>query len=132
MSRQSKKHNTWQDHYSRKAKKDQFPARSVYKLEEIQQKYHLLKKGDRVLDLGCAPGSWLLFAARAVGSSGHVVGVDLDPVTITLPTNASVYTGDINDICESDEAPLAQTMRQSMGDGFQVILSDMAADTTGN
>ncbi|RLC10884.1 MAG: RlmE family RNA methyltransferase, partial [Deltaproteobacteria bacterium] len=54
------KKNRWEDHYSRKAKKEKFPARSVYKLQEIQRKNRLIKKRDKVLDLGCSPGSWLL------------------------------------------------------------------------
>lgn len=133
MAKQRKKHNPWEDHYSRKARKDRFPARSVYKLEEIQEKYHLLKKGDRVLDLGCAPGSWLLYAAKAVGSGGHVTGIDLNPVTINLPAHVSVHTGDIHHICEAGDTPLIdQAMDQSIGDGFQVVLSDMASATTGN
>ena len=58
MKRPNPKAKRWQDHYTRRAKKENFPARSVYKLEEIQRKYHLIKAGDAVLDLGCAPGSW--------------------------------------------------------------------------
>ena len=53
----SSKKKPWQDHYSRQAKKERFPARSVYKLEEIQKKHRPIKKGDKVLDLGC-PGPW--------------------------------------------------------------------------
>ncbi|HHE75338.1 MAG TPA: RlmE family RNA methyltransferase, partial [Desulfobacteraceae bacterium] len=63
MKRKTSKRNTWQDHYSRKAQKEKYPARSVYKLQEIQKKYRLIRKGDRVLDLGCSPGSWLVYAA---------------------------------------------------------------------
>ncbi|MDH3393753.1 MAG: RlmE family RNA methyltransferase, partial [Desulfobulbaceae bacterium] len=66
-----------QDHYFKKAKKEGYPARSVYKLEEAQQKYRLLKKGDKVLDLGCHPGSWSLYAAKVVGVQGLVVSIDL-------------------------------------------------------
>ncbi len=65
------------DYYSKKAKKDKYPARSVYKLEEVQQRYKFLKKGDSVLDLGCYPGSWSLYASEVVGPKGIVVGVDL-------------------------------------------------------
>ena len=74
MKRSNPKAKQWQDHYTRRAKKENFPARSVYKLEEIQQKYHLIKTGDAVLDLGCAPGSWLLYAARLAGERGRVWG----------------------------------------------------------
>lgn len=116
--------NRWQDHYARKAQKENFAARSVYKLEEIQKKHGLIKKGDRVLDLGCAPGSWLQFAARQTGPQGRVVGVDLTPVTIALPPHVQVITGDIYE--------LGPQAAQTLGSGFQVVLSDMAPSTTGH
>ncbi len=118
------KKNRWQDHYSRKAQKEKFAARSVYKLAEIQQKHRLIRKGDRVLDLGCAPGSWLQFAAQQTGKGGQVVGVDLKPVTIGLPETVQVITGDINTLFDEDDHRLAIR--------FKVVLSDMAPATTGN
>ena len=65
------------DHYFDKAKKENFAARSIYKLEEIDQKQRILRKGDRVLDLGCFPGSWLQYISKKVGPSGSVLGVRL-------------------------------------------------------
>jgi 23S rRNA (uridine2552-2'-O)-methyltransferase len=124
MAPKGKKKNTWQDHYTRKAKKDKYPARSVYKLEEIQQKFKLIRSGRRVLDLGCAPGSWLQYAARLVGTRGQVVGVDLKPVSGKIPANAVVYTGDIFD----EDAGFWN----ELVDPFDLILSDMAPNTTGN
>ena len=93
MRRPPKKSGQWEDHYTRQAKKARFPARSVYKLQEIQRRYRVIGKGDRVLDLGCSPGSWLMYAAKLVGSGGQVVGVDLKPVKSTLPSNVRVLTG---------------------------------------
>ena len=124
MRRAKKKRNGWQDHYSRRAKKESFPARSVYKLQEIQRKYNLIKTGDKVLDLGCAPGSWLLFAAKLTGAGGRVVGIDLQPVAIEMPSNARVYTADILSI--NDE------FFRSEGQDFNVVISDMAPATSGN
>ena len=118
------KHKGWQDHYSTKAKKENFPARSVYKLKEIQQKYNLIKKGDRVLDLGCSPGSWLIYAADLTGKKGRVIGVDLKPLSVKIPSNAKVYTADIFSI--DDE------FYDLTGKDFNIILSDMAPATTGN
>jgi 23S rRNA (uridine2552-2'-O)-methyltransferase len=118
------KKNRWQDHYSRKAQKEKFAARSVYKLAEIQQKHHLIRKGDRVLDLGCAPGSWLQYAAQQIGPGGQVVGVDLKPVTIHLPDTVQVITGDIDALFQKGDERLEA--------GFKVVLSDMAPATTGN
>lgn len=116
--------NQWQDHYTRQAKKERFPARSVYKLQEIQKKYNLIKKGDTVLDLGCAPGSWLLYAAGLTGNTGRVIGIDLVPVTINVPSHVTFYTGDI--LLMDDD------FFQSLERGFNVVISDMAPSTTGN
>jgi 23S rRNA (uridine2552-2'-O)-methyltransferase len=119
-----KQKNTWSDHYTRKAKKEQFPARSVYKLQEIQQKFKLMRPGHRVLDLGCAPGSWLLYAAKLVGDKGQVVGIDLKPVGGKLPANVVVHTGDVFD----EDAGFWSRMEGT----FDLVLSDMAPNTTGN
>ena len=116
--------NRWADHYTRKARKEDYPARSVYKLQEIQEKTQLLRKGDRVLDLGCSPGSWLLYAAKVVGEGGRVAGVDLKPVTTALPPNARAYIGDLTNL---DDA-----LGEVLGTGYNAVLSDMAPDTTGN
>ena len=59
-----KLHYSKTDSYTKKAKQEKYPARSVYKLEEIDKKYRLIKKSDKVLDLGCAPGSWLIYIAK--------------------------------------------------------------------
>jgi 23S rRNA (uridine2552-2'-O)-methyltransferase len=122
--RSAARHKTWQDHYTRQAKKDHYPARSVYKLQEIQKKFNLIQKGHRVLDLGCAPGSWLLYAAQLTGPTGCVVGVDLGPVSLRLPGHARALVGDILSL----EEPVIQEMA---GAGFHVVLSDMAPATTG-
>ena len=121
MKRGSAKHKPWQDHYSRRAKKDRFPARSVYKLSEIQKKYRLINKGYRVLDLGCFPGSWLLYAAELTGDKGQVVGIDLKPVTIQVATNIKTIAVDVHEL-----DPVA------LGNDFNVVLSDMAPATTGH
>src|SRR5437016_14206834 len=82
------------DRFFQKAKKEGLRARSAYKLEEIQQRFRLLRPGDRVLDLGAAPGGFLQIAARAVGPRGFVLGVDLEeiaalpPPVVTWPADA--------------------------------------------
>jgi 23S rRNA (uridine2552-2'-O)-methyltransferase len=121
MKRSAAKGNKWQDHYSQRAKKERYPARSVYKLQEIQKKYHLIKKGYKVLDLGCFPGSWLLYAGQQTGSSGVVVGIDLKPVTIHIPSHVKMLTADV-----------LKLHADSLGKDFNVVLSDMAPATTGN
>lgn len=77
-----------------------------------------------MLDLGCAPGSWLQFAAQQTGPGGQVVGVDLKPVTIRLPDTVQVITGDIGALFQEGD--------ERLEDGFKVVLSDMAPATTGN
>jgi 23S rRNA (uridine2552-2'-O)-methyltransferase len=124
MKRTNRKKNPWADHYTRQAQKDNFAARSVYKLQEIQKKHRILSRGARILDLGCAPGSWLQFAAQKAGTGGRLVGIDLTPVTIRLPDNVTVITGDVADL-EGHLAKLGQTR-------FDVVLSDMAPGTSGN
>lgn len=124
MKRGTAKHNRWEDHYSRRAKKERFPARSVFKLQEIQSKHHLIKKGDKVLDLGCAPGSWLLYAANLTGNKGQVVGIDLKPVSEKVPPHVRIYNGDI--------LTLDDRFFESLGKDFNVVVSDMSPATTGN
>jgi 23S rRNA (uridine2552-2'-O)-methyltransferase len=113
----------WHDSFTARAKKEGFPARSVYKLQEIQKGHHILKKGARVLDLGCAPGSWLLYASKIVGPKGWVVGIDLVPLVITLPANATFYQG--------DALHMQRLLPTEHSGPFDVVLSDMAPSTTG-
>lgn len=122
MKRPIQKSNQWEDHYTRRARKENFPARSVYKLEEIQNKFRLIQPTDKVLDLGCAPGSWLMCAARL--TRGQVTGIDIKPVTQALPGHVRVIAGDATAV---DEAFL-----QTVGSDYDVVLSDMAPSTTGN
>ena len=123
MKRARQTANPWADHYTRKAKKDKFPARSAYKLQEMQRKFRLIQRCDRVLDLGCAPGSWLKYTAEQVGNKGQVVGVDLKPVSISLPSHVRVLTGDV--------FKMADELTPKRGGGYNLVISDMAPDTTG-
>ena len=94
MKRSNRKANPWEDHYTRKARQEHYPARSVYKLKEIQSKFRIIQRGDRILDLGCAPGSWLLYAASVTGEKGRVLGIDLTPVSPPLPAHVSTIAGE--------------------------------------
>jgi 23S rRNA (uridine2552-2'-O)-methyltransferase len=111
------------DVYFRQAKREGFAARAVYKLEELDARHRLLRPGMRVLDLGCAPGSWLQYIAGRVGPHGHVVGVDLTPVTVALPDPVRVVTG--------DAFALPPEALSEDGRPFDAILSDMAPATSG-
>lgn len=114
----------FRDHYFHKAKREQFLARAVYKLQEIQNKYKLLKVGDRVLDLGAAPGSWLQLAGRIVGPAGLVVGVDLKAFGHAFPKHVVTIQRDIM------EAGFQEELVREYAP-FDVILSDMAPSTSG-
>jgi 23S rRNA (uridine2552-2'-O)-methyltransferase len=110
------------DHYTQKAKAEHYPARSVYKLEEADVRYGLLKPGRKVLDLGCSPGSWTLYAAAKVEPGGLVVGLDLNEPETDWPANARFVKADV---LQTDPATLAPE------GPFDVVLSDMAPRTTG-
>ena len=112
------------DHYARRAKREGFAARSVYKLEEIDRKHRLFRRGMRVLDLGCAPGSWLKYAADRVGSKGGVVGIDRRAVENYGP-HVKTLVGDIFETDPNDLSRLA-------GGPFDLVMSDMAPDTCGD
>lgn len=117
-----------QDHYFKRAKKEGYPARSVYKLEEAQQKHFFLKKGDRILDLGCQPGSWSMYAAKVVGPAGLVVAVDLHRGKgINMSGGARIH------VVQSDI--MADTVLAVIGkfsERFSAVISDMAPHTSGN
>lgn len=100
-----------------------YPARSVFKLQEIHEKYKLFRPGSKVLDLGCCPGSWTLYAAKQVGEKGLVLGLDISPKPETLfPPNVKIMQQDV----------LQWDFRQPfLRNLFDCVLSDMAPDTTG-
>jgi len=116
------------DYYSKKAKKDKYPARSIYKLEEVQQKHRILRRGDSVLDLGCYPGSWSLYASEVVGPKGVVVGVDLQ----LADKQARPGGSEIHWICEDITNEEMVTQVRKIRPAFKVIVSDLAPKTTGS
>ena len=99
-----------------------YPARSVFKLEEIDRRLALLRSGQVVLDLGAAPGSWSRYAARRVQPGGVVVAVDLVPLVAPVAPNVTVITADA----------LADPNEVASRAPFDVVLSDMAPATTGS
>jgi len=116
------------DKYFKQAKAEGFAARSAYKLLQINDRHSLLRAGYRVLDLGCAPGSWLQAAAQIVGPTGRVAGIDLSPVTAELPPN--VRTG-VADAFATDPQKLLDLAELGPDERYDVLLSDMAPSTSG-
>ncbi|MFN2268703.1 MAG: RlmE family RNA methyltransferase [Desulfonatronovibrio sp.] len=115
----------YQDQYFKKAKRDNYPARSVYKLKEMDKKFHLLDMNQKVLDLGAAPGSWTMFAAQKVGEKGFVLSVDLNEPHVSFSDQVSFVQGDV-----FEEGGPAQAEMESNAP-FDIVLSDMAPRTTG-
>ena len=113
-----------QDHYTRKAKQSGYPARSVFKLSEIQKRHRILKRGMRVLDIGASPGSWSMYAAEVIGATGSIVAIDLKPDHPKI--NDAKYQflhGDFQDLEVESEIAEAGP--------YDCVLSDAAPSTTG-
>jgi 23S rRNA (uridine2552-2'-O)-methyltransferase len=112
------------DPYVARAKREGFRSRAAYKLAEIDDKFHILKPGASVVDLGAAPGGWSQVAARRVGERGRVVAIDL----LDMPAIAGVdfMRSDFLD----DAAP--DRLKAMLGGPADVVLSDMAANATGH
>lgn len=116
------------DHYFRKAREEGFAARSIYKLDELDREFHLLSPGDVVIDLGCAPGSWMQYVERRVLPGGRAFGIDLLPAKVSFGPHVRILQGDA----------FAVTLEQLLGAApgevlpvVDIVLSDMAPNTTG-
>jgi 23S rRNA (uridine2552-2'-O)-methyltransferase len=112
------------DPYVARAKREGFRSRAAYKLAEIDDKFHLLQPGARVVDLGAAPGGWSEIAARRVGPSGRVVALDI----LDLKPIAGVEFLQLDFLDETAPARL----KDLLGGQADVVLSDMAANATGH
>jgi 23S rRNA (uridine2552-2'-O)-methyltransferase len=115
------------DHFYRRAKEEGFVARSIYKLDEIDREYKLFKKGDVVVDLGCAPGSWMQYVENRIGDHGRAYGIDLLPVKVAFTSRIRILQGDafavtLEDLTDSRDGELRPV---------DVVISDMAPNTTG-
>ena len=111
------------DYYSKLAIKEGYAARSVYKLMEIQEKLTLIKKGDKILDLGCAPGSWSQYASSLIGHDGQLIGVDFKRITVNPPNATFIYGNFFRDHIKDEIMSYSP---------FNGVISDMAPDTSGD
>ena len=114
------------DYYSLLARKEQYPARSAYKLQEIDDKFNVFRGASRVLDLGSSPGSWLMVARERMRPESILVGCDLQPLRISLPQNTYFFQDSIFE--RSHE--FTESLKEFAP--FDVIMSDMAPNTTGS
>ena len=113
------------DTFYKKAKREGYRARSAYKLEEISRRFRLIKKGDRVLDLGAAPGSWVQVASALVGPGGRVAGLDVLPVEPLAAPNVVLAQADIREI---DAGALLEKAGVA---AFDVVTCDIAPNLSG-
>ncbi len=113
------------DAFYRKAKREGYRSRAAYKLKEINGKHKLLRKGAYVADVGCAPGGWAQVASEFVGKQGLIIGVDILNMEPINRENFVFIRGDFN-LSET-----RQEIKDKAGREFDLILSDIAPNTTG-
>jgi 23S rRNA (uridine2552-2'-O)-methyltransferase len=112
------------DPYVARAKREGYRSRAAFKLTEIDDKYRLFKHGGRVVDLGAAPGGWSEIAAKRVGPSGRVIALDI--LDFKPMTGVEFLKLDFLDNSAPDQ------LKEMLGGKVDVVLSDMAANTTGH
>lgn len=113
------------DYYYKKAKEEKYRSRAAYKLFEAAQKYHFIKYGDVVVDLGAAPGGWVQAARKIVGGKGFVLGVDLKPVEPFPQGNVKTIIGDIT------EEEIIEQILQMLPRKADAVISDASPNISG-
>ena len=113
------------DAFYRKAKREGYRSRAAYKLLELGRRFHLIKPGERVADLGAAPGGWLQVAAELAGPKGKVVGIDLQPIAPFHEPNIALLQGD----AASEECGIK--IEELLGGKADCVLSDLSPRLTG-
>ena len=113
------------DTYYKKAKQEGYRSRAAYKLLELQERFKIFKTGQLVVDLGAAPGGWIQVAAKLVGPSGKVIGVDLQPIATFHQKNIIVVQTDIT------AAETEQRIMEYLGRPADSVISDLAPKLTG-
>jgi 23S rRNA (uridine2552-2'-O)-methyltransferase len=114
-----------QDSYYKKAKQEGYRSRAAYKLLELQQRFRLMRPGDVVVDLGAAPGGWLQVAAKFVGHSGKVIGIDLQPIERLREPNIIFFQGDIT------SPEISKKISELVDGKVHCVLSDLAPRLSG-
>jgi 23S rRNA (uridine2552-2'-O)-methyltransferase len=113
------------DYYRRLAKEKGYRSRSAFKLQQMNNKYHLIRRGSKVVDIGAAPGGWLQIASELVGVVGLVVGLDLDPIK-DVSKNTRVIQGDI-----TDQYALDKILGELAGDRADCVMADLSPKLSG-
>jgi len=113
------------DRYYKKAKQEGYRSRAAYKLLELQQRYRLLRPGDKVVDLGAAPGGWLQVAAKIIGQNGKVIGVDLQEMAPFPERNITLLQGDVG------AGEIQSKITELLAGPADAVISDMAPKLSG-
>jgi 23S rRNA (uridine2552-2'-O)-methyltransferase len=113
------------DYYYRKAKEEKYRSRAAYKLFQAVEKYHFMKEGDIVVDLGAAPGGWIQAARKIVGEKGFILGVDLKPIEPFKENNIRTIIGDIN------EKETLQQIFEHLPRKADIVISDASPNISG-
>jgi len=113
------------DQFHRLAKQKGYRSRASFKLFQVTKRYRFIKRGDRVLDLGAAPGGWLQAARKVVGAEGYVLGVDKDPIEDLPYQNVTAF---VTDITQSD---VIERIQSVSGLAFDVVVSDLSPNISG-
>lgn len=117
--------NRKRDYYYKKAKEEKYRSRASYKLSQAVNKYHFMKRGDVVVDLGAAPGGWVQVAKKIVGNRGYVLGVDLEPIEPFPQANVRTIVGDIT------EPETLQQILDFLPRKADVVISDASPNISG-
>jgi len=113
------------DQFHRLAKQKGYRSRASFKLFQVTKRYRFIKRGDRVLDLGAAPGGWLQAARKVVGAEGYVLGVDKDPIEDLPYQNVTAF---VTDVTQSD---VIERIQSVSGLAFDVVVSDLSPNISG-
>lgn len=113
------------DRYYKKAKQEGYRSRAAYKLIELQQRYRLLRPGDKVVDLGAAPGGWLQVAAKLIGPKGKIIGVDLQEISPFPERNVALLHGD------AGVSEIQAKTKELLDGPADAVISDMAPKLSG-
>lgn len=112
------------EHFYRKAKKEGYRSRAAYKLKQLHKKFNIFQEGNKVVDLGAAPGGWLQVAREHVGETGYVLGVDLEEIPPLEYSNVETIQGDIT------KRETLTKIRRKIGSA-SIVISDAAPDISG-
>lgn len=118
------KSNGWADHWTRRARAEGWRSRAVYKLRELDRRDRLFSRGDRVVDLGAAPGGWSQYAARKVAPDGRVVAIDIEAMEPIR--DVAILRGDVA------QPAVVADLRRALDRPADAVLSDLAPRLSGN